>query len=55
MRVQNDRRRWHSMPNLSSNLPDPLFGGGIKGGGYLRVSNADFGIYKSVVKGKITA
>jgi len=33
MRAQNDSRRWHSMPNLSSNLPDPLLGGGIKGGG----------------------
>jgi len=32
MRALNDSRRWHSMPNLSSNLPDPLLEGGIKGG-----------------------
>jgi hypothetical protein len=43
------------MPNLSSNLPDPLLGGGIKGGRYLKISNADVGTYKSVYKGKITA
>jgi hypothetical protein len=55
MRAQNNSRRWHSMPNLSSNLPDPLLGGGIKGGGYLKFSNADVGTYKSVYKGKITA